>query len=189
MAGRDLLFVNSRAEGENVSRDRSVREARSFVMRKIRSEKMWSSKTNKPINRRKTRHLKNQDASRSTERVLPIIMNEAGSCMHLYPGESATTSRSRGRRNSGRTAVDAGTGRCKLCGKVVDDSTSGIQGLIDPAISDHGLLPLPSPSLPPLDGIMDPFRSVAVPLDQKTHGLLAYCKQQLGESIVIYNSG
>lgn len=143
MAGRDLLFVNCRAEGKNVSRDKSLREARSFVMRKIRSEKMWSSKTNKPINRRKTRHLKNHDPSRSTERFLPIIMNNAGSCMHVYPpGDSAATSRSRGGRKSGRSAVDAGTGRCNFCGGFVGDSTSGNRGLIDPAISGHGFLRL-----------------------------------------------
>lgn len=177
MAGGDLLFVNSHAEGDNVSRDKTVRDARSFVMRKIRSEKMWSSKTNKPINRRKTRHLRNQDPSRSVERVVPVIVNDPGSCTHIYPsGESATASRSRGRRVTGRTALSAGTRRCKLCGEIVDDSKSGNQVLVDPAITDHAGLGFPSPSPPPLDGLIDPFTSTAVPLDQKTHGLLAYCQ-------------
>lgn len=158
-----------------MARDKTVRDARSFVMRKIRSEKTWSSKSTKPTNRRKTRHPKSQESSKSSQHVVPVLTNDPHTCMHVYPSrESASSSRSQGGRRSGKTAVDAGTRRCKLCGQIVD-SLSGSPASGVSAISDRTNLAVPSPRLPALDVPLDPFSSLAVRLNQKAKGLLGYC--------------
>lgn len=179
MLSDGFLFVNAGSSQPSGSKA-TDKAFRAFVMRKARADRAWSTKSQKLADRRKRGHMNGSEETAEAASGRGVTDQVAVAHQPAAPPDKRTTRRSLIQRCLCNPGIKGARNLCEgpdeetlrhECGRFCNHSVL-CRTRQQPRVPVSGLTLSMSPSI---GKSLDPFDSLAVTLDTRSHGLLLYC--------------